>query len=131
MTMGNGSTYAGEPTCTAKQADAMLPELRERLGRIRGARQVMLGAAERIEAPVVADGDPHADGNYWVASETLRVEVEWLARQGIVLRDPETGLIDFPGEREGRRVFLCWRLGDDRVTFWHELDTGCSGRKLL
>lgn len=131
MTMGDGSTYADEPTYTTKEADAMLPELREQLGRVRQARQVMLGAAERIEGPVVADGGGYADADYWAASKTLRVEVGRLAEQGIVLRDPETGLIDFPGEREGRRVFLCWRLGDDRVALWHELDTGCSGQKPL
>ncbi len=40
--------------------------------------------------------------------------------RGILLRDPETGLVDFPAERDGERVFLCWRLGEDRVAFFHE-----------
>jgi len=44
-------------------------------------------------------------------------------------RDPETGLIDFPAERDGERVFLCWRLGEDEVAFYHGEHSGFSGRK--
>jgi hypothetical protein len=119
------------PSYTVDKANAALPELRERLGRIRDARQTMLGAAERIRDRTAADGGGVAGSDYWEASRTLKTEVERLADQGILLRDPETGLVDFPGEREGRRVFLCWRLGEDRVSFWHETDTGFIGRKPL
>ena len=47
----------------------------------------------------------------------------------IVLRDPESGLLDFPSRREGRLVYLCWRLEEDRVGFWHGPDSGFSGRR--
>jgi hypothetical protein len=43
---------------------------------------------------------------------------------GITLRDIERGLIDFPALASGRQVWLCWELGEERVDFWHELDTG-------
>jgi hypothetical protein len=116
---------------TPAEADAALPELRERLERIRANRQVMLGAAERIRGQVEADGGGHFGNDYWQAARALKADVEHLATQNIVLRDPETGLIDFPGERDGRPVFLCWRLGEDRVEHWHEVESGYLGRKPL
>jgi hypothetical protein len=120
-----------ERTYTPAEADAVLPELRERLERIRANRQVMLGAAERIRGQVEADGGGHFGNDYWQAARALKADVEHLAAQNIVLRDPETGLIDFPGERDGRPVFLCWRLGEDRVEHWHEVESGYLGRKPL
>jgi hypothetical protein len=50
---------------------------------------------------------------------------------GIEVKDIDSGLIDFPSEREGRAVYLCWRLGEARIAWWHELDTGFAGRQLL
>lgn len=123
---------AEERRYTVDEADAMLPELRERLERIRAARQVILREAELVREKVVADGGgANASRGYWEASSTLRAELERLAAEEILLRDPETGLVDFPAEREGERVYLCWRLGEERVGHWHALDTGFSGRRPL
>ena len=60
--------------------------------------------------------------------ETFERELEEL---GIVLKDRRLGLIDFPGEIDGRRVWLCWRLGEPAVAYWHELDSGYAGRQPL
>jgi hypothetical protein len=49
----------------------------------------------------------------------------------VTLRDIETGLVDFPALVNGRQVCLCWRLGEDAVAWWHELDAGLAGRKPL
>jgi hypothetical protein len=54
-----------------------------------------------------------------------------LEKLGIVLKDRRLGLIDFPGEVDGRRVWLCWRLGEPAVQFWHDLDAGYAGRQPL
>lgn len=117
---------------TVDEANAMLPELRERLARIREARQVMLQGAELVRERVAADGGGAAGGReYWEAQAALKAEIERLAEENIVLRDPENGLIDFPGEREGRRVWLCWLFGEDEVGHWHELEAGFVGRRPL
>jgi len=50
---------------------------------------------------------------------------------GITLREIETGLIDFPALASGRQIWLCWRLGEDDVAWWHELSDGFSGRREL
>ena len=119
-------------TYTVEQANALLDELRDRLARVREARAVMFDAARLVERRTKDDGGgAAASPEYWTAQSTLRAEVAWLAERDIALRDPQTGLVDFPGEREGRRVWLCWQLGEDRVAFWHELETGFVGRQPL
>jgi hypothetical protein len=50
---------------------------------------------------------------------------------GIQLKDRRIGLIDFPSELDGRRVLLCWRLGESSVQFWHDESTGYAGRQPL
>jgi hypothetical protein len=122
---------AAERTYSVEEADASLPELRVVLERVRTNRQVILRAAERIRGRVAADGGGTEGTDYWKAREALKADIEALASRDILLRDPETGLVDFPGEREGRRIFLCWRLGEDRVAHWHDLESGFGGRKPL
>ena len=51
--------------------------------------------------------------------------------RGIVLRDLDRGLIDFPAIREGREVYLCWVDGESDIGFWHDLDAGFAGREAL
>jgi hypothetical protein len=60
--------------------------------------------------------------------EAFERELEEL---GIVLKDRRLGLIDFPGEIDGRRVWLCWRLGEPAIQYWHDLDAGYAGRQPL
>jgi hypothetical protein len=54
-----------------------------------------------------------------------------LGSLGIEVKDYAQGLIDFPAERDGRPVYLCWRLGEPTVQFWHEVDAGSAGRQPL
>jgi hypothetical protein len=114
---------------TREEANALLPTLRETLPRVKEARQVVLDGGERIRRSVSRNGGGQVGKEYMEALSTLRREIEALAAEGIVLRDPETGLVDFPSEREGRDVFLCWRLGEGDVAFWHGPEGGFAGRK--
>ncbi len=116
---------------TRDEAQAELEELRERLPRIREARHALIKASARITEAVAVDGGGVAGTDWFGAQQTLKADVEYLAERGILLRDPETGLVDFPGVVEGRRVFLCWRLGEDDVAWYHEERSGFSGRKSL
>jgi hypothetical protein len=47
------------------------------------------------------------------------------------VKDPDTGLVDFPARLAGAEAFLCWRLGEDEIDHWHGIDEGFSGRKPL
>jgi hypothetical protein len=99
--------------------------------RIRDARQAVLAGGTVIRAAAPQNGGGEPGTAYWEALVTLRREVVAMNERNIVLRDPETGLLDFPALIEGREAFLCWRLGEDRVAFWHGQETGYSGRRPL
>lgn len=116
---------------TPEQANAELAELRERLPRLRDARREVIRTSERITDAVAADGGGVAGSEWFEAQRTLKAEVIYLAERGILLRDPETGLVDFPGEIDDRDVFLCWRLGEEEVAWYHEQHSGYASRKPL
>lgn len=87
-------------------------------------------ANARLEEP-----DPRAVHLEREAQELAR-EIDGCIREmrelGIEYRLPlDAGLVDFPGERDGRRVYLCWRLGESAVEHWHETDAGYAGRQPL
>jgi hypothetical protein len=65
-----------------------------------------------------------------LAAEVDRYVAE-LTALGIEMKDYAMGLVDFPSERDGRPVYLCWRLGEPSVLYWHEVDAGYSGRHPL
>jgi hypothetical protein len=50
---------------------------------------------------------------------------------GAELKDPRVGLIDFLAQVDGRDVYLCWKLGEDEIAYWHELEAGFAGRQSL
>ena len=116
---------------TLEEANAELPDLRVRLPRLRVARDGLIAASERIKEAVASDGGGVAEAGWFTHQQTLKTELEHLAERGILLRDPEVGLIDFPAERGGRPVYLCWRLGEDRVAWYHEANAGFGSRKPL
>ena len=116
---------------TVDEANGELAELRERLPRLREARLGLIASSERITDAVAVDGGGVAGSDWFRHQETLKTEVEYLAERGILLRDPDTGLIDFPAQRDGEQVFLCWRLGEGDVEYYHGVHSGFSGRKPL
>jgi hypothetical protein len=113
------------------EANELLPSLTEALQEIKMARETILAGAEHIRRSASTDGGGAISQQYWDALTTMRKRLEGFAEQGIILRDAESGLVDFPSRLDGREVFLCWRLGEDRVGFWHPPETGFSGRRPL
>ena len=61
--------------------------------------------------------------------EQLQDYVDELGSIGVELKDYESGLIDFPGRHQGRDIYLCWKLGEEKITHWHELHSGYAGRQ--
>ncbi len=48
---------------------------------------------------------------------------------GALVKDINTGLLDFPALREGHEVYLCWQHGEEQIAFWHEIEAGFAGRQ--
>jgi hypothetical protein len=59
----------------------------------------------------------------------LETHVKAIQALGVILKDLDAGLVDFLAARNGREIYLCWRYGEERLGFWHELNAGFSGRQ--
>jgi hypothetical protein len=64
-------------------------------------------------------------------AERLRNAVEQLQDLGCLVKDLDTGLVDFPTLFRGQEVYLCWKLGEANIQFWHDVDQGFRGRKAI
>ena len=63
------------------------------------------------------------------AMHRLEDYVDELSEVGCELKDYQMGLIDFTGRHQGRDICLCWKLGEDEIVYWHEMESGFAGRK--
>ena len=132
------------------KANAKLPEVRETLLRLRDQRDEIVSVRVRIvelNAPALAGGAAAALGSPARAeadleTQRLRLRMQGLVDQmqaavleldawGIQLREIQTGLVDFPALVAGRPVWLCWRLGEERVAWWHETSEGFDSRRRI
>jgi hypothetical protein len=65
------------------------------------------------------------------AAEHLAEIVQRIQETGVLVKDIDVGLVDFPSLLEGEEIYLCWKLGEDHIAFWHGIDEGFTGRKPL
>lgn len=123
---------------TAERANRALPLVRRIAQDIVTHYAEWQGLVQAFElANVQSTGeqpDPEAER---LAREVQRVatQIEGFVRElteiGVEVKSLETGLLDFPGELDGRPAYFCWLHGERAVTHWHELDAGFSGRQPL
>ena len=62
---------------------------------------------------------------------SIQQALERVHATGCVVKDLDVGLLDFPSLIDNEEVYLCWRVGEDRIRFWHRMDEGFAGRKPL
>ncbi|MEX2247136.1 MAG: DUF2203 domain-containing protein [Dehalococcoidia bacterium] len=128
-------------TFTLEEAEAMLPRLREELTAMQACKHELDELRTALtEAAAKSSGNGHVQDEARLGEQRRRAESlvermnDGLARingWGVELKGMDEGLADFPSEREGRIVYLCWRLGEDRIGWWHEVDAGFAGRQPL
>lgn len=119
-------------------ANARLGELRPLLERLRQDRDVVAEAQRELARFRQSNGsDDHAlelqDRQSQIREVVRRMQqsVSLIDSWDITLRDIPTGLIDFPALAAGRPIWLCWRLGEDDIGWWHEINDGIAGRRAL
>jgi hypothetical protein len=119
-------------------ANARLLDLRPLLEQLKADREAVAKAQAELIRFSQTDGDPRHAAGLQEREQTIRELVarmrdavlridEW----DITLRDIETGLVDFPALATGRPIWLCWRLGEGDVGWWHEQNVGFEGRRPL
>jgi hypothetical protein len=118
---------------TVEQANAAIPWVRERIERLRSAREGLNDDEARTAlseaGPTNGGGQPgRLVSDAFVEMRTALVELQSME---VVLRDLDRGLVDFPSVRDGQEIFLCWEEGEDEIGFWHDLEAGYGGRRPL
>jgi hypothetical protein len=126
---------------TLESAEAMIPRVRDELVAMQGLKKEidqLRGELSGVATRAVGNG--HVTDEAKVGEQRRRAEAlveqlnDRLARVngwGVEIKGIDEGLADFPSDRDGRVVYLCWRLGEDRIAWWHEVDSGFAGRQPL
>ena len=118
---------------TREEAEALLPQVREWLGRLNEMRSTLERADKRITSLMQPGNDIGGD----LVNRSIRTLADMqvllgeFQKRDIHIKDVERGLLDFPAIIGGREVFLCWELGEDSVEFWHDLESGYGGRERI
>jgi hypothetical protein len=123
-----------EKVFTLAEAQGLVPRLRsileevaEEWGRIRELHPEIQKARE--SAPF--DGFSKYGVTYVESVSHLMSLINQIKEMGILLKDVDKGLCDFPYMRKGRIVYLCWQLGEESIGYWHDIETGFGGREPL
>ena len=123
---------------TLAEANAKLPQIMPLLEEMRsqGQQLAAVQARENQKKTRIKGNGHHNPAEDSIVTgvrrhleAALREHAEQLAKWDIQVKDLARGLIDFPAQREGRTVYLCWQLGEPEVAYWHEVDSGFAGRQ--
>lgn len=123
---------------TLEQANRMLPLVRRIVEDIvqdyaRWQEQVgvleVVAAGRRVDSP--ADEAEKVEQDAQRLAADIERYVSELNGLGVDFKGFDLGLVDFPAEIDGRRVYLCWKLGEESVEYWHDVDAGFAGRQKL
>ncbi len=123
------------------EANAAVPEVERILLALRDQREELIRLRDQV-VETQAGAASTATGTATADARTLRLRMQFLIDQmqagvsqlverDVTLREIEAGLIDFPALANGRQIWLCWRLGEGPIEYWHELDDGFAGRRRL
>ncbi|HZM85068.1 MAG TPA: DUF2203 domain-containing protein [Blastocatellia bacterium] len=122
-------------TFTLQEARSLMPRLRKLLARVSKEREALLDM--RVEIDLAREKASEGGGGspfgptyitHLIAFSEAIQEIEYV---GVHVKDLRTGLVDFPYDRDGRIVYLCWKPDEDEIGWWHETDAGFAGRQML
>lgn len=119
---------------TLEEANAALDVIKPIMDEIQRIRQDILDnqpEAWPVIEKAAGNGGGQAASLLARSFERLDTLVHQIQDMGVLLKDLNTGLMDFPAWRENHEVYLCWKYGEQRIEYWHEIDSGFAGRQPL
>ncbi len=120
---------------TVESAQNQIPKIKKSLLKLRNLKKTIDAILSvRIDPAEIGyeeflETNTKLNKEYHKLSYEFYKELENLEKTGCLLKDLEQGLVDFYCKFEGRDIFLCWNLRDDKIKAWHEIDAGFIGRK--
>jgi len=127
--VAHGEEY--ERTFTVSEANHLIPQLHTRFTSIQQAKAILLQTKQEIQkASAQAQyGGGSSVGHLYISGlQQVSANLQAIHELGVLVKDVDIGLCDFPHPRDGRVVYLCWKLGEDEVRWWHETTTGYKDR---
>lgn len=118
-------------TYTVDEANALLPYLAPTLIELRDKFEEAAEIRVAIVRSSVTNGGTKERERWSKFLARVAELLDRLREWEVVLRDISTGLVDFPSEKDGQEAYLCWKLGEDEVSFWHGPEDGFQGRRPL
>ena len=119
---------------TLAEAQSLLPRLRSLLGDV-GEQwehvRKLNPEVQKARDNAQFDGYSKSGVEYVEAVSHLMSLMHQIKDLGVLVKDLDKGLCDFPYMRDGRVVYLCWHLGEERIEYWHDIETGFAGREPL
>lgn len=126
---------------TLKEAQELVVWLEEMFQALKPLRQKLSSLndeIQKLETTITSNGgggvgEKLADHRSTLKKTTHLIEknVRLIHDRGILIKSIEDGLVDFPSMREGHEIYLCWRVGEPEIQYWHEVDTGFASREPL
>ena len=119
---------------TLSEATQLIPQLRTILveaGEEFGEMRRLNPQIQKVRDKVPLDGFSPEGVPYVQAATRLLYLLNQVKEMGVYIKDIDKGLCDFPYMRHGRVVYLCWHLGEDAITHWHDVESGFAGREPL
>ena len=125
--------YQFEKHYTREEAQQLLPQLREWLERLNRLREDLQRFEKRLGGMTDQGHDVGGDTvNQWIrALADMQHILAEFQRREIFIKDLARGLVDFPAIINRKEVFLCWEADEPNVEFWHDIESGFSGREPL
>lgn len=118
---------------TIKTANQSLPSVIKKYNHVLSCKNDVLRAEKKIQICVASSNSlkEYVELKQNLNSEITKFyrSIEELENTGVVVKCIDEGLIDFPAKRFDEDIWLCWRIGEDEIKFWHEKDSGFNGRK--
>lgn len=113
------------------EANELIPQLQSHLTTVQRRKGVLLRTREEAQkaSANASYGGGTAVGSHYVKSlQDISASLRAIHELGVVVKDIDLGLCDFPHVRDGRVVYLCWKLGEKEIRWWHEITTGYKDR---
>ncbi len=115
---------------TLEEARQLLSQIKQTVSRIVELKKTLDAKGYDIYRHRYFGGGPNGEKDYPPELEELISLIDRLESKGVLVKSLELGLVDFPYiKNDGEEVYLCWKIDEDDIYFWHRIQDGFAGRK--
>ncbi|MFO0706267.1 MAG: DUF2203 domain-containing protein [Nitrospira sp.] len=113
------------------EANQLIPQLQSYLSAVQQSKATLLQTRNEVQkasARAELGGGTPVGSRYVTSLQQISTHLHAIHEMGVHVKDIDMGLCDFPHMRDGRVVYLCWKLGEKEIRWWHEVTNGYKDR---